>query len=83
MKDLQVMIEEEQRGRDDARDAAARAERKASELGSELEDLRNQLEQVKHSSHTQNHANKNDGFVISEILIMPSLIAGRPCTPRC
>ena len=39
-------MEEEQRGRDDARDAAARADRKAGELSSELEDLRNQLEQV-------------------------------------
>lgn len=46
VKDLQVMVEEEQRGRDDARDAAARAERRAAELNAELEDLRNQLEQV-------------------------------------
>jgi hypothetical protein len=40
------MMEEEQRGRDDARDAASRAERRAAELNSELEELRNQLEQV-------------------------------------
>lgn len=40
------MVEEEQRGRDDARDAAARAERRAAELNAELEDIRNQLEQV-------------------------------------
>ena len=40
------MVEEEQRGRDDAREAASKAERRVGEVQSELEDLRNQLEQV-------------------------------------
>lgn len=40
------MVEEEQRGRDDAREAAAKAERRVGEINSELEDLRNRLEQV-------------------------------------
>lgn len=46
MQDLQLMVEEEQRGRDDAREAASKAERRVGEIQSELEDLRNQLEQV-------------------------------------
>ena len=40
------MVEEEQRGRDDARDAASKAERRAADIASQLEDLRAQLEQV-------------------------------------
>ena len=40
------MLEEEQRGRDEAREAASKAERRVGEINSELEDLRGQLEQV-------------------------------------
>ena len=40
------MVEDEQRGRDDAREAASKAERRVGEITSELEDLRSQLEQV-------------------------------------
>ena len=40
------MVDDEQRGRDDAREAASKAERRVGEIQSELEDLRNQLEQV-------------------------------------
>lgn len=40
------MVEDEQRGRDEAREAAAKAERRVGEINSELEDLRGQLEQV-------------------------------------
>ena len=40
------MFEEEQRGRDEAREAASKAERRVGEINSELEDLRGQLEQV-------------------------------------
>ena len=46
MQDLQLMVEEEQRGRDDAREAASKAERRVGEIASELEELRAQLEQV-------------------------------------
>ena len=42
-----MMVEEEQRGRDDAREAAAKAERRIGEINSELDDLRTQLEQVR------------------------------------
>lgn len=41
------MVEEEQRGRDDAREAAAKAERRVGDIASELDELRNQLEQVR------------------------------------
>lgn len=40
------MVEEEQRGRDDAREAASKAERRVGEINAELEELRGQLEQV-------------------------------------
>lgn len=40
------MLEEEQRGRDEAREVASKAERRVGEINSELEDLRAQLEQV-------------------------------------
>ena len=40
------MVEDEQRGRDDAREAASKAERRVGEITSELEELRSQLEQV-------------------------------------
>lgn len=42
-----MMVEEEQRGRDDAREAVAKAERRVGELNSELDELRSQLEQVR------------------------------------
>ena len=41
-----MMVEEEQRGRDEAREAAAKAERRVGEINSELDELRGQLEQV-------------------------------------
>ena len=41
-----MMVEEEQRGRDEAREAAAKAERRVGEINSELDELRSQLEQV-------------------------------------
>lgn len=47
VQDLQLMVEEEQRGRDDAREAAAKAERRVGDIASELDELRNQLEQVR------------------------------------
>lgn len=40
------MVEDEQRGRDDAREAASKAERRVTEISSEMEELRGQLEQV-------------------------------------
>ena len=40
------MVEEEQRGKDDAREAAAKAERRANEFASQLDELRSMLEQV-------------------------------------
>ena len=43
-----MMVEEEQRGRDEAREAAAKAERRVGEINSELDELRSQLEQVNH-----------------------------------
>lgn len=46
MQELQQVVEDEQRGRDDARDAASKAERRVGEIASELEELRSQLEQV-------------------------------------
>lgn len=45
-QDLQVMVEDEQKARDEAREGQARAERNANQMSSELEDLRSQLEQV-------------------------------------
>lgn len=46
MKELQQMVEDEQRGRDEVRDAAAKAERRANDLSSELENTRAAQEQV-------------------------------------
>ena len=45
-QDLQVMVEDEQKARDEAREGQARAERNANQMSSELEELRSQLEQV-------------------------------------
>lgn len=42
-----MMLEDEQRGRDDAREAASKAERRVGEINSELDALRGQLEQVR------------------------------------
>ena len=47
LQELQQVVEDEQRGRDDARDAASKAERRVGEIASELEELRSQLEQVR------------------------------------
>ena len=41
-----MMVEEEQRGKDDAREALSKAERRVGEIASEMDELRNQLEQV-------------------------------------
>ena len=46
LQELQQCVEDEQRGRDDARDAASKAERRVGEIASQLEELRSQLEQV-------------------------------------
>ena len=40
------MVEEEQRAKDEVREALTRAERKSSELNSELDETRTSLEQV-------------------------------------
>lgn len=40
------MVEDEQKARDEAREAQAKAERNANQLSGELEDHRGQLEQV-------------------------------------
>lgn len=40
------MLEEEQRGKDEAREALSRAERRVSEMNSELDETRTALEQV-------------------------------------
>ena len=51
MKELQQLVEEEQRNRDEIRDAAARNERRAAELNAELENTRTAQEQVSGNSH--------------------------------
>jgi hypothetical protein len=45
-KELQVMVEDEQKARDEARESQAKAERNANKLNAEMEELRAQLEQV-------------------------------------
>ena len=51
-QDLQVMVEDEQKARDEARDAQAKAERHANQLSAELEELRSQCEQVSRTIET-------------------------------
>ena len=41
------MVEDEQKNRDEARDAQTKAERHANQLSGELEELRSQFEQVR------------------------------------
>ena len=52
LKELQQLVEDEQRGRDEARDAASKAERRAGELNSEVENTRAAQEQVSGFSFT-------------------------------
>lgn len=46
LKEINGLYEEEQRQRDEQHDQATKAEKRANELGIEVEDIRSQLEQV-------------------------------------